>query len=92
MEKKRVLYFEKVKKWLDEEKYSVIKDTLLVEKILEIMESLEGELIDVQIEPNYWNDTSKIIIKSDKKNFLKFVKSFTTEFKDFIKNIEFNLR
>ena len=34
-------YFEKVKKWLDEEKYSVIKDTLLVEKILEIMESLD---------------------------------------------------
>lgn len=89
--KKRVLYFEKRKKWYNETSYKEIADSSLIEKILELVETLNCDLIDVQLKPYCWSDECKIVIKSEKDEFLKFTREFTTYFKEHIQDINFTL-
>ena len=89
--KKRSICFKKKKIWKDNETYLTISDAALVEKILEIAESFNCELIDIKLNTYYWSDNCKITIKSEKEEFLKFTKEFVKNFKENLKEIDFTI-
>lgn len=90
--KKRTLYFVKKRIFKSEDEYTEVCDSSIITVTLKLVNQLKDcELVDIQLNGNYLNDTCKIVIKSNKEVFLSFIKDFANYFSKHVEEIGFSL-